>query len=101
MPLFHSTAVRPDRFTPSSPARPAPVEALEGRVMLDATVTLAAAGPSIVKFVDQDGSNSSIKITGPGTVTVQLVGAVTQQSTKGKTVNIDGTPTSVSALATG
>jgi hypothetical protein len=74
---------------------------LEGRVMMDANVTLAAAGPSIVKFVDLDGSKSSVKITGPGTVTVQLVGAVTQTSTKGKTVNIDGTPTSVSALATG
>src|SRR5678815_767662 len=76
MPLFHTPVVRSNSFPHRNLARPLSraVEALEGRLMLDATVTLAASGPSTVKFVDADGSNSSIKLGGPGTVTVLFAG---------------------------
>ena len=101
MPLFHNRTARPQGFRRSSSQdRPNGVEALEGRLMLDATVTLSSSGPTTVKFLDADGSKSSIKVNGPGTVTVLFTGDVTQ-SAKGKTVNITGTPASVSAAATG
>jgi hypothetical protein len=104
MPLFHNPAVRSNSFPHRTLTRhlSRAVEALEGRLMLDATVTLSASGPSTVKFVDADGSNSSIKLGGPGTVTVLFGGDGLTQTTKGKkTVNLTGTPTSVSAAATG
>jgi hypothetical protein len=84
------------------PAHDSPrlVEALEQRVLMDATVTLAKGGPTKVKFLDADGSQSSISVSGPGTVTVQLGGALTQ-ATNGKTINVTGTPVSVVVGANG
>jgi hypothetical protein len=68
---------------------------------MDATVTLAQSGPTKVNFVDADGSKSSISLAGPGTVTLQFVGAGLTQATKSKTVTVTGTPLTVTVAVTG
>jgi len=101
MPLFASRTARPSKACRDRVYRtPHPVESLEGRVLMDATVTLVKGTATKVNFVDADGSNSSISLSGDGTVAVQFGGAVTQAA-KGKTVTVTGTPTSVAVGANG
>jgi hypothetical protein len=75
-------------------------EALESRLFMDATVTLAKGGPTKMNFTDADGSKSSVSLGGAGTVIIQLTGELTQ-ATKGKTVDVSGTAQNVSLLANG
>ena len=88
------------RHPESNTVRPQPLEALESRLLMDATVVLAQAGPTKVNFIDADGSKSSITLAGPGNVSIPLTGALTQ-TTKGKTVTVTGTALAASVGAIG
>jgi peptidyl-prolyl cis-trans isomerase A (cyclophilin A) len=63
--------------------------------------TAGAGGAKQVRFIDPDGTSSTLSLTGPGSATLSLFGSGLNESTIKGIATVTGTPTSITISTTG